>query len=66
MVVRTNANRRQDDTAVRRAARLAAAAVLGVFLVAGCMTRLTNDERTKVEFWGTVSAETEVAVRELS
>ena len=40
-------------------------APLGLLLVAGCMTRLTNDERTKVEFWGTVSAETEAAVREL-
>jgi hypothetical protein len=51
--------------AVRRRRYAAVAVTLGLLLVAGCMTRLTNDERTKVEFWGTVSAEAEAAVREL-
>jgi hypothetical protein len=53
-------------TGARRPTRATAAMTFGLLAVAGCMTRLTNDERTKVEFWGTVSAEAEAAVRELS
>src|SRR5688500_16243527 len=33
---------------------------------AACTTRIADDDRTEVEFWGTVSAETEAGVRALS
>jgi hypothetical protein len=54
-----------DAEPVRQRRYAAVAVTLGLLAVAGCMTRLTNDERTKVEFWGTVSAEAEAAVGEL-
>jgi hypothetical protein len=63
-IAKTQPPHRSDELIHRRRC-IARAVTLGLLLVAGCMTRLTNDERTKVEFWGTVSAETETAVREL-
>jgi hypothetical protein len=50
---------------VTRTRHPAAAGAALAFLAAGCLTRITDDDRTEVEFWGTVSAETEAAVRAL-
>src|SRR5688572_30570994 len=46
--------------------RFLVTAVAIVALAAACTTRFADDDRTEVEFWGTVSEETEAGVRALS